>query len=132
MDPSTLPGKVVRFVEDSEENQLSLGSLAAYRDFVDAREMASAAVLALSKLPTASGEVVNIGSGDARTARDLVLGMLQFSTHRVTVQEGVEGSSRSETVGWQEMDATKARETLGWTVTIPWLRTLRYTVRGEV
>jgi len=78
-----------------------------------------------------SGEIINIGSGVACTARDLVRGMLRLGDRPVTLRESFEGSSRSEAVSWQEMDVTKAREVLGWAVKIPWSQTVRYTVHGE-
>ena len=132
MNPSTLPGKVYQFVADTSEENLTLGSLASYRDFVDAREVSNAVMLALSKLPDISGEIINIGSGVARTARDLVSGMLQFAPRPVTLQESSGGSSRSEAVGWQEMDVAKAREVLGWSAMVPWAQTLRYAVHSDV
>lgn len=131
MNPSTLPGKVYHFMKDSKEEQLTLGSLASYRDFVDVREVSNAVMLALSTLPATSGEIINIGSGVARTVRDLVRGMLQFSDRPVALQESSEGSSRSGVVGWQEMDVTKAREVLSWVAESPWSQTLHYAVRGE-
>jgi len=131
MNPATLPGKVYQFLKDSEEAHLTVGSLASYRDFVDVREVAEAVMLALSELPAMSGEIINIGSGVARTARDLVRGMLRLGDRPVTLRESFEGSSRSEAVSWQEMDVTKAREVLGWAAKIPWSQTVRYTVHGE-
>lgn len=131
MNPSTLPGKIYQFIVDASEEHLTLGSLASYRDFVDAREVSNAVMLALSKLPDISGETVNIGSGVARTARELVSGMLQLSSRPVTLRESSGGSSRSEAVGWQEMDVARAREVLGWSAKVPWAQTLRYTVHGD-
>jgi len=132
MNPETLPGKVCEFIRNSKESSLLLGDLASYRDFVDVREVSRAVVLALSKLPTINGEIINIGSGVSRTARDLVRGLLRISARDVSVlQENLEGSPRSEAVSWQEMDVTKARETLGWDVDIPWRQTLHYTVYGR-
>ena len=131
MAPATLPGKVYDFVRDSGEEHLTLGNLAPYRDFVDAREVADAVTLALLRLPSVSGEVINVGSGVARRVRDLVHGMLQFSASSVTLREASESSPRSGVVGWQEMDVSKARKLLGWSTRVPWSETLRYAVHGE-
>jgi nucleoside-diphosphate-sugar epimerase len=131
MNPATLPGKVSEFLMNSREDHLHLGNLNAYRDFVDVRDVARATVLALARLPATSGEVINVGSGVARTARDLVDGMLKLSTRNVILHENLEGFSRSEAVNWQEMNVTKARKLLGWTAKIPWPQTLHYTVFGK-
>ena len=132
MPPTTLPGKVLEFAASTTGGDvLSLGDLSSCRDFVDVRDAASAAVLALLNPPAAGGEVLNIGSGVARRARDLVRGLLEASARPgATFRESSEGSARSEAVGWQEMDASRAREVLGWKPNTPWPETLRYTVHG--
>ena len=132
MPPTTLPGKVVEFAASMTEREvLSLGDLSSYRDFVDARDAADAAVLSLLNPPATGGEVFNIGSGVARRVRDLVRGLLEASARPgATFQENSEGSARSGAVGWQEMDASRAREVLGWKTSIPWPETLRYAVHG--
>jgi nucleoside-diphosphate-sugar epimerase len=114
MNPTTLPGKVSEFIRNPGENRLLLGSLSSYRDFVDVRDVSRAVMLSLSRLPAISGEIINIGSGVSRTARELVRGLLQISGRDATFQENLEGSSRSETMSWQQMDVAKAREVLGW------------------
>lgn len=131
MSPATLPGKVSEFLMDSGEERLLLGKLNAYRDFVDVRDVAQAIVLALLRLPAISGEVINVGSGTARTARDLVDGMLGLSARNVTLHEDRESYSGPQEVCWQEMDITKAQKLLGWSAEIPWPETLHYTVSGR-
>lgn len=128
MDPATLPGRGYEFLARSREDVLTLGSLASYRDFVDVRDVARAAVLAVSGLPTMRGKVFNVGSAVARTARELVRGMSRGSERDVALRENAEGSSRSGAVGWQEMDVAKAPEVLGWVPRIPLSQTLRYAV----
>ena len=133
MPPVTLPGKVTEFIESAAENDiLSLGDLSSYRDFVDVRDAADAAVLALLNPPAADAEVLNIGSGVARRARDLVRGLLEAGARPgATFRESAEGSARSGAVGWQEMDASRAQEVPGWKPDTPWPETLRYTVHGS-
>ena len=132
MPPTTLPGKVLQFLADTTEDILDLGDLSSYRDFVDVRDAADAAVLALLSPPAAGEDILNIGSGVARRARDLVRGLLEAGTRPgATFRESSEGSARSGAVGWQEMDASKAREVLGWKPDTPWPETLRHTVHGS-
>ena len=132
MSPTTLPGKVLEFLSNTTEGDvLHLGDLSSYRDFVDVRDAAGAAVLALLSRPATGEDVLNVGSGVARGARDLVRGLLKASARpSAAFRESSEGSARSGAVGWQEMDVSGAREALGWNPDTPWPETLRHTVRG--
>lgn len=119
--PSTgLPGRVARLLADAGHDpdaELRLGDLSAHRDFVDARDVARAArlaVMAAGPLPP----VLNIGGGDARPVRDLVRLLAAAAGFRGRIVEaGSGGSARSAQVSWQCSDITAARDTLGWTPT---------------
>ncbi|WP_406256491.1 NAD-dependent epimerase/dehydratase family protein [Streptomyces chartreusis] len=119
--PSTgLPGRVARLLADAGHDpdaELRLGDLSAHRDFVDARDVARAArlaVMAAGPLPP----VLNIGGGDARPVRDLVRLLAEAAGFRGRIVEaGSGGSARSAQVSWQCSDITAARDTLGWTPT---------------
>ena len=133
MPPATLPGKVLDFLAGTTEGDiLDLGDLSPYRDFVDVRDAADAAASAVLDPAAAGGEVLNIGSGVARRARDLVRGLLEASARPgATFREDSGGSARSGAVGWQEMGISRARGILGWTPNTPWPETLRYAVHGS-
>lgn len=116
--PTGLPGRVARLLADAGDEpdaELRLGDLSAHRDFVDARDVARAARLAV----TAAGPlppVLNIGGGDARPVRDLVRLLAEAAGFRGRIVEaGSGGSARSAQVSWQCSDITAARDTLGWT-----------------
>ncbi|MFC5216587.1 NAD-dependent epimerase/dehydratase family protein [Streptomyces coerulescens] len=119
--PSTgLPGRVARLLGDAGDDpdkELRLGDLSAHRDFVDARDVARAARLAV----TAAGglpPVLNIGGGDAHPVRDLVRALAHAAGFRGRIVEaGTGGSTRSAQVSWQCSDVTAARDALGWTPT---------------
>ncbi|MEV0302714.1 NAD-dependent epimerase/dehydratase family protein [Streptomyces prasinus] len=95
---------------------LRLGDLSAYRDFVDVRDVARAAVLAV----TAAGPlppVLNIGGGEAVRVRDLVHLLARRAGFGGRIEEDAGpagGSARSAAVSWQCSDITAAGEALGW------------------
>lgn len=127
--PTGLPGRVAALLREAgaatatgtgagagAEAMLRLGDLSAYRDFVDVRDVARAAVLAV----TAVGPlppVLNIGGGEAVRVRDLVrmLARLAGFGGRIEEDTGATGGSvRSAAVSWQCSDITAADEALGW------------------
>ena len=83
------------------------------RDFVDADDVA-AAVLAAATGPVPAHGVVNVGSGTAVPARDLVSTLVDVAGARVRIEEGGVGSARSADVPWQQADITAATATWGW------------------
>ncbi|MCZ4604014.1 NAD(P)-dependent oxidoreductase [Streptomyces sp. Lzd4kr] len=118
--PTGLPGRVARLLADAGHDpdaELRLGDLSAHRDFVDARDVARAAelaVMAAGPLPP----VLNIGGGDACPVRDLVRTLAEAAGFRGRIVEaGSGGSTRSAQVSWQCSDITAARAALGWTPT---------------
>ncbi|MFE9937911.1 NAD-dependent epimerase/dehydratase family protein [Streptomyces hirsutus] len=129
--PTGLPGRVAALLREAGAatataaatgtgtgtgTMLRLGDLSAYRDFVDVRDVARAAVLAV----TAAGPlpaVLNIGGGEAVRVRDLVhmLACRAGFGGRIEEDTGTAGgSARSAAVSWQCSDITAAGEALGW------------------
>ncbi|MFH9726453.1 NAD-dependent epimerase/dehydratase family protein [Streptomyces sp. NPDC017254] len=94
--------------------ELRLGDLSAYRDFVDARDVARAvelAAVAAGPLPP----VLNVGGGEALPVRELVRGLADVAGFRGRIVEADGGgSARSAQVSWQCSDITAARLSLGW------------------
>ncbi|OIJ62574.1 NAD-dependent epimerase/dehydratase family protein [Streptomyces mangrovisoli] len=119
--PATgLPGRVAALLTEAGGHPgavIRLGDLSAYRDFVDVRDAAEAAVLAA----TATGPlppVVNIGGGGAVRVRDLVHTLARIAGFRGRIEEDADGSARSGEVSWQCSDITTARDVLGWWPTL--------------
>lgn len=115
--PATgLPGRVAALLREAgcdRDAVLRLGDLSAYRDFVDARDVARAvehAVTAPGPLPG----VLNIGGGDAVPARRLVRLLADAAGLNARVEEQHVGSARSERVSWQCSDISAAAQTIGW------------------
>ncbi|MER5552532.1 NAD(P)-dependent oxidoreductase [Streptomyces sp. NPDC002793] len=114
--PAGLPGRVTRLLREAGRDPdavLRLGDLSAYRDFVDARDVARAverAVTAPGPLP----RVLNIGGGDAVPVRHLVRTLADIAGFDGRIEEQGSGSARSEQVSWQCSDISAARTALGW------------------
>ncbi len=116
MAPSTLAGNAARQMRAAGRStaaELRLGRLDAWRDFVDARDVAAAALLAAAISP-ASERLVNIGSGTAVRARDMVQRLAAIAGFTGVVLEEAAGSSRSEALAWQQADIRLAGRELGW------------------
>jgi nucleoside-diphosphate-sugar epimerase len=116
---STLFGRVVRQLGTTDT--LQLGSLEAWRDYIDVRDVAEAAVAVATaddRLPA----VLNVGSGRAVLARDAVNRLIKLSGMATKVVEGVvnEGfaGSPAESVQWQQADTTLIQKHLGWSARI--------------
>ncbi|MGW7053233.1 NAD-dependent epimerase/dehydratase family protein [Streptomyces sp. NPDC054887] len=109
-----LPGRLAGELRRAgTSGTVRVGDLSAYRDFVDARDVADAVALAA----TATGPlpaVLNIGSGRATAVRDLAHGLVWAAGFTGTLEETGGGSARSSAVSWQCADVTAARAALGW------------------
>jgi nucleoside-diphosphate-sugar epimerase len=90
-----------------------LGPLDGVRDFVDARDVADAA-LAAAAAPVLPHSIINIGSGRGVTSRTLVEDLLAVSGYEAAVHEDAPGSARSAALAWMQADITRARQDLGW------------------
>jgi len=111
----TLPGRAAAELARAvrERDAVRLGGLDAVRDFVDADDVA-AAVLAAAVGPLPAHGVVNVGSGTALPARELVRTLVDVSGARVRVEEGGGGSARSADVPWQQADISTATTAWDW------------------
>ncbi|AEN13385.1 MULTISPECIES: NAD-dependent epimerase/dehydratase family protein [unclassified Streptomyces] len=113
-----LPGRVAGLLRTAGRDPaavLRLGDLSAYRDFVDVRDVARAAVLAAT-VPGPLPGVLNIGGGRAVPVRELVASLVRAAGFRGRVEEAAHegGSARSAGVSWQCSDSAAAGAALGW------------------
>jgi nucleoside-diphosphate-sugar epimerase len=111
---SGLPGRLAAaFREARPAGVVRTGSLAAYRDFVDADDVADAVALAVDA-PGSLPPVVNIGSGQATRVRTLAEELASVSGFQGQLEESGRGSERSAGVSWHQADITLAAYALGW------------------
>jgi len=110
-----LPGRAALLLRQAmaRGTDVRLGSLDAVRDFVDARDVADAA-LAAATAPVLPHSIINIGSGHAVASRTLVTELLAISGYEAAVHEGAPGSARSAHLPWMQADITRAGQDLAW------------------
>jgi len=118
--PSTLFGRVLRQLGTTDTIQL--GSLEAWRDYVDVRDVAEAVVA----VATADGKlppVLNVGSGKATLARDAVHRLVEHSGTATKLVEGEahagHAGSPADAVAWQQADTSLISHHLGWSSKVP-------------
>jgi nucleoside-diphosphate-sugar epimerase len=125
---STLLGRVIRQLGTADEIQL--GSLEAWRDYVDVRDVAEA-VLAVATADGKLPPVLNVGTGQATLAREVVHRLRELSGSTTKIQEGVVHSghagSPADSVAWQQADTTLIADRLGWSSKIALDRSLQDT-----
>jgi nucleoside-diphosphate-sugar epimerase len=111
----TLPGRAAAELARAvrERDVVRLGGLDTVRDFVDVDDVA-AAVVAAATGPLPAHCVVNVGSGTAVSARELVGTLVDVAGARVRIEEDGGGSGRSADVPWQQADIAAATAAWGW------------------
>jgi nucleoside-diphosphate-sugar epimerase len=92
---------------------ITMGPLSAYRDLVDARDVATATVAA-ALAPDLPYRVFNIGSGHAVPTRVAVSLLAHVAGFTGEIREEGEPSARSATVDWALADCTRATSVLDW------------------
>jgi nucleoside-diphosphate-sugar epimerase len=103
-------------------DEIQLGSLEAWRDYIDVRDVAEAVVA----VATADGQlppVLNVGTGKATLAREVVHKLVELSGTSTKIVEGAvhadHAGSPANSVAWQQADTTLIAERLGWSSKIP-------------
>ncbi|GAA2394821.1 NAD(P)-dependent oxidoreductase [Dactylosporangium salmoneum] len=107
---------LIRDAMSGDADRVTLGSLGAYRDFVDVRDVAAAVLAAVTAREPGAG-VVNIGSGRAVTAREAVRRLAEAAGYQGAVVEQGAGPARSAGVDWIRADVGRAEAVLGWVPT---------------
>ncbi|MFB8276841.1 NAD-dependent epimerase/dehydratase family protein [Nocardia colli] len=116
--PGTLIGRVGSMLAEHRAGRahIELSPLAAYRDFIDVRDL-GAAVLAAARSRTAR-TVVNIGRGQAVSVRQLVDRLISISAVPADVVESATAPGALGAVtSWLEVATGTAEQELGWRAT---------------
>lgn len=101
--------KLGEAMRKGESATLTFASLQSARDFVDMRDAVNAIVVAAGS--TVAGRVVNIGRGEAVSARVVVDLLVAASGVPADV---VEGPIAGPETSWQQMNVAAAARLLGW------------------
>lgn len=117
--------QITQEIEKGLKNEIHVGNLDVKRDFSDVKDMVKAYVLLMDKAP--SGEIYNIGSGQAISIRDLLEKLKSLSTvdFKIIIDED---KQRSGDVDISVADISKIKK-LGWEPTIPLDTTLKRIVK---
>jgi nucleoside-diphosphate-sugar epimerase len=109
-EPTRLMPTLIR--RAAEGLPLEMAAPGTARDFVYVDDVLDA-MLDLDRLPAATGEVFNLGSGVQSTLRDVVAAVQAVVGDRSEVRWGSMPSRHWDTDRWQA-DISKARSVLGW------------------
>jgi NDP-hexose 4-ketoreductase len=123
---ATLAGSASLLMRDAlraGEDCIRLGSLSSWRDYVDTRDVARAA-LAAARERHNGGLILNVGRGEAVQSRQLIASLADVAGFDGSIIETAQGSDRSNVVPWQCADVSAIRDELGWTP--------RYTIRESL
>lgn len=113
---STVVGAAVRAMHVAMaegRDEVQLGALDAYRDFLHVDDVADAIVAAVTRrvLPP----VINVGSGTATQLRTALAMLARLAGYDGLIVESARSSTRSAEVPWQQADIGLARSALSWT-----------------
>ena len=116
--PGTLIGKVGSILASHRAGRarVELSTLAAYRDFVDVRDLGDAVPVAARSRTART--VVNIGRGQAVSVRQLVDRLVTISAVPADVVESATApSALRPSASWLEVATDTAEQALGWRAT---------------
>jgi GDP-4-dehydro-6-deoxy-D-mannose reductase len=117
---SLLPGRCVAMLAERVAAPLPFRDLGTGRDYLDVRDAARALAAALVR--GAAGALYHVGSGRARSGREVVEALIAASGLAVGYQETMPSP---RTVPVQIADASRAARELGWTPQIPFEQSIR-------
>jgi NDP-hexose 4-ketoreductase len=103
----------MRAAIEQGSDEILLGPLGSYRDFVDVRDVARA-IAAAALAPHIGETVLNVGSGNAVLIRDAVKLLAEVAGFTGEIRESDAPQQRSGAVNWIAADITRISQVLGW------------------
>ncbi|MBM0202884.1 NAD-dependent epimerase/dehydratase family protein [Micromonospora sp. NPDC051227] len=129
MSPVSVLGAALTELRAAHERggraELRLLNLRQFRDYVDARDVADAVVAAATSA-VGDDRALNVGSGVARSAEEVVRALAVASgvDYDLTLVPAPDGA-RTAGASWQQADIRRARAVLGWSPHRSLSRTVR-------
>jgi NDP-hexose 4-ketoreductase len=117
MPPGSMPGRAAALVREAKASgarSITMGPLDAWRDFIDLRDAASA-IIEAALHPGVTPPLLNVGTGTAVLARDVVHAIAEAAGWQgEVVEQAALASPRSAAVSWQQASTSRIQSTLGW------------------
>ncbi len=113
--------KQIAAIEKGAEPVIKVGNLSSKRDFTDVRDIVKAYGIAVQKC--VPGEIYNVCSGKAYSAREVLSLLLGMSNKKIKVVE--DNSAKRGDIPVMLGDNSKFVKATGWTPGIPFEETLR-------
>ena len=95
------------------EHAVDFGPLATYRDFIDVRDVAWAALIAAATVAN-EATVFNVGHGEAILTRTLITELAAVAGFDGAIRESRVRPGRASHIFWQQADITAVKGRLGW------------------
>ena len=111
-----IAGRAAAAIRDamlSGEHAVDLGPLATYRDFIDVRDVAWAALIAAATVAK-EATVFNVGYGEAVLTRALITELAAIAGFEGAIRESRVRPGRASHIFWQQADITAVKGRLGW------------------
>jgi GDP-4-dehydro-6-deoxy-D-mannose reductase len=111
---SSFAMQIARIEAGLQPPVIRVGNLAAERDFLDVRDVASAYVLALFKASElVNGQILNVASGTTQSIRSILDKLIGLSRLQIAIEQDA-SRMRANDLPRIVGDATAARRLLGW------------------
>jgi NDP-hexose 4-ketoreductase len=114
--PTTLPGRAAQQIDAAMrrgDDDITLGSLESWRDYIDARDVGGAVAAAMRTVPDGA-TLLNVARGEAVHSRALIENLAAIAGFKGRIIESDDGSSRSSPVSWQRADISSTTSWLHW------------------
>ncbi len=116
--------QVMRIAAGIQPAVVTVGDLAAHRDFLDVRDVCAAYAACLRPgLDFAPGTILNVASGTARRIGDVLAALMAEAGVTASIQTA-DGLMRASDIPLASGDASAARALLGWQPRIAWETTI--------
>jgi nucleoside-diphosphate-sugar epimerase len=105
---------LLRVAVNRDADHITLGSLSAYRDFIDVLDVAGAVAAAVLLPRQPRQRVLNVARGRAVPARQVVAMLAEAAGFTGEIREHDGTATRPAAIGWIQADLARATQILGW------------------